>query len=272
MLRHRTFSGWALPLAAVLAVSVMPLSAQEAAARVLEMSGRVSILRDNVEWALNVGNTVQPRQFVITGPDGYAKFQLSDGSTFEVFQDSKVVFRANPPSWGDLLDVWIGRVKVFIQHRNGPNPNRVTTQTAVISVRGTVFDVVVEDEDATTLVSVDEGVVGVQHRLLPGETEVHAGESLRVYRNQPLARRVDKGSVAQKALRAAAQAVYDVMLARSGGATGVSGPPGTPTGGGPTGQGDKGKGGTPPNAPGGSTGSTGGGPPPPPPPPPPPAH
>lgn len=236
------------------------------AARVVEMTGRVSMLRDNgEEWALNVGSAVRPRQLIKTGPDGYAKFQLSDGSTFEVFQDSQVVFRANPPSWGDLLDVVLGRVKVFIQHRNGPNPNRVNTQTAVISVRGTVFDVVVEDEDATTLVSVDDGVVAVRHKILGGnEVQVQTGETLRVYRDQPLARRIDKGNVAQKALRAAAQAVYDVMLARS--AAGVGGPAGVPTGGagggvpagGGTGQGDKGKGG-------------GSAPPPPPPPPPPPS-
>src|SRR5215831_6096898 len=118
------------------------------AARVLEMTGRVSILRDNAEVALFPGSAVQPKQIVFTGSDGYAKFQLADGSTFEVFQDSKVVFRENPGSWQDLLDVVIGRVKVFIEHRNGPNHNRVTTQTAVVSVRGTVFDVVVEDEDA----------------------------------------------------------------------------------------------------------------------------
>ena len=248
-------------LAATLAVSLAPpLQAQQTAvARVLEMTGRVSVLRDNVEWALNVGSPVQPKQIVRTGPDGYAKFQLSDGSTFEVFQDSQAVFRANPGNWSDVLDVVIGRVKVFIQHRDGPKPSRVTTQTAVISVRGTIFDVVVEDEDATTLVSVDEGIVGVRHALLGGnETELQAGESVRVFRNQPLARRMDKGNAAHKALRAAAQAVYQVMLARSGAPSG--GPGGVPAGGGNGGgaQGDKGKGG---NAP-----------PPPPPPPPPPTH
>ncbi|HYL95655.1 MAG TPA: FecR family protein [Terriglobales bacterium] len=233
------------------------------AARVLEMTGRVSILRDNAEVALFPGSAVQPKQIVFTGSDGYAKFQLADGSTFEVFQSSKVVFRENPGNWQDLLDVVIGRVKVFIEHRNGPNHNRVTTQTAVISVRGTVFDVVVEDEDATTLVSVDEGLVAVQHRLLGGEVQLQAGESFRVFRNQPLAvNRVNKGSLAQKALRVAEQAVYDIMVIRGGPGGGS-----VPAGGGPTttgGQGDKGKntgGGTPPPPPPAN-------PPPPPPPPP----
>lgn len=278
MNRQSEFSVMLRPLlmAAMAAVCAFPGMAQSAAvARVLQMQGRVSLIQDNNEIPLYNGSSVQPKQLIRTGPDGYAKFQLSDGSTFEVFQNAQVVFRSNPFSLGDLLDVVIGRVKVFIEHRNGPNPNRVTTQTAVISVRGTVFDVDVEDEDATTLVSVDEGVVGVRHLLLPGnEVQLTSGESLRVFRNQPLARVVDKGGAAQKALRIAAQAVYDIMIMRP--ASGA-GPVGVPGGGpGPTGQGDKGKptnngGGAPPapTSTGSSSGSSGPAAPPPPPPPPP---
>ena len=251
--------------AAVVLLAPLLLAQDNAVAKVIAMSGRVSVLRDSTEWALNLGSPIQPKQIVITGADGYARFQIADGSTFEVFQNSRMVFRANPLSWTDLLDVLIGRVKVSIQHRNGPNPNRVTTETAVISVRGTVFDVVV-DEDDTTTVSVDDGVVGVRHRIFPSETELHAGESIQVFKNQPLARRVDKGSILHAALRAAAQAVYDVVYRRPGGVAGPSG--GTVPAGGGTAQGDKGKG----------TGGSGGGAPPAPPaapsapPPPPPAN
>jgi len=135
-------------------------------------------------------------------------------------------------------------------------------------VRGTVFDVIVEDEDATTLVSVDEGIVNVRHRVFGDEKDLQAGESTRVFKNQRLAQQVNKGAIAQKALRAAAQAVYDVILTRPGGVGSPSGG-GTPTGGGTTGggqQSDKGdKGNT------GNTGNTGGTTAPPPPPPPPPS-
>ena len=163
--------------------------------------------------------------------DGYAKFELPDGSTFEVFQNSKTVFRPTQ-GWSQLLDVYLGRVKVYIQHLNGPNHQAVTTQTAVISVRGTVFDVAVDDEDTTT-VSVDDGIVVVRHRIFPGsETEVHAGEAIHIYRNQPLAKRMDKGNAARMALRAAAQAAYEALYHRSAGSAA-----GVPTGGG-TGGGD----------------------------------
>jgi len=84
-------------------------------------------------------------------------------------------------------------------------------------VRGTTFDVAIEDEDDTTLVSVEEGQVGVQHLLKPGpERILNAGESIRVFRNQPLASApTDKGPAIRGLLRAAEQALYQVVY-RSG--------------------------------------------------------
>jgi len=208
---------------------VVPLHAESGAARVITLSGQVSVLRDDAPWVLNVGDAVQPRQIVITGPDGFAVFQVSDGSTFEVFPNARVVFRENAGSWRDLLDVLLGRVKVHIQKLGGqPNYNRVRTPTAVISVRGTVFDVAVEDEDDTTLISVEEGQVGVQHLLRPGpERILNQGESIRVFRNQPLAAAmVDKNSIFREVLRRAEQAMYEIVyrtqLPGAGGGT----PPG----------------------------------------------
>ena len=78
-------------------------------------------------------------------------------------------FRKNPGSLRDLLDLFVGRIKVHIQRLGGePNPNRIMTPTAMISVRGTIFDVSVNDDDETTIVSVEEGSVEVRHALKPG--------------------------------------------------------------------------------------------------------
>src|SRR6266567_1954950 len=169
MLRRLTFTRTlhTLLIAAALVVSlntlnaqcVMELSSLGPNAMVLVQSGDVSQLGDRAGYrqVIKPCGVVSQHQTIKTGADGYAKFQVSDGSTFEVFPNSEVTFRK---TWGlgDLLNVWLGKVKVYIQHLpNIPNPNNVTTPTALISVRGTVFDVDVEDLEGTTFVSLDEG-------------------------------------------------------------------------------------------------------------------
>jgi hypothetical protein len=231
MLRCTRGLGIGLLVAATLAVApaqILP-SYPEAAAKVISLVGQVSVLHDSEPWALNVGDSVQARQVIVTGPDGFAKFQVSDGSTFEVYPNSNVVFRKNPPNWGDLLDTLAGRVRIHIQKWMGqPNPNRILTPTAVISVRGTTFDVSVSDDDESTVVTVEEGIVDVRHALKPGATKtLNAGESLHVYRDEPLAQSLlDKGALAQRILHSLEDAIY-VMLRTSS----VRGT-GSPTGGG----------------------------------------
>lgn len=228
-----------------------------AAARVIALTGQVSVLRDSTPWALEVGDEIAPRQIVVTGPDGFARFQLADGSSFEVYPNSRATFRNNPGDWKHLVEVWLGRLKFRIQHLNGqPNRNRVDTPTAVISVRGTVFDVEVDAHDETTLVVVDEGQVAVQHKLLPrGEPRLlNPGEWIRVFKNQPLAQKnLDKGSVLRSALRAITDALSTVIYDTPG-AGGGSAPVPPAAGGGSPG--------------GGLPGDTGPQTPPPPPPPP----
>ena len=169
--------------------------------------------------------------------------QVSDGSTFEVFSNARVVFRPTLGNWKDLLNVVLGRVKVFIQHGPGgaSNHNQVSSPTAVISVRGTVFDVVVEDADGTTLVSVDEGLVTVRNVTVAGDhVFVNPGESVHVFRNVPLALvKPDKSNAVQIALQKARELAWQLIRGRQ--VAGVSGAPGTvPSG--PQGDG-KGKGG-----------------------------
>jgi ferric-dicitrate binding protein FerR (iron transport regulator) len=255
-------------LAAAGAVSAQTPPSQ-AAARVVELAGSVSVLKDSYPIVLNEGSWILPKQEIVTGPDGYAKLQvLADGSTFEVFQNSDVIFHKTPGNLTDLLDLVLGRVKVHIQKLTGgaPNPNRVHTPTALISVRGTIFDVVMEDT-TTTLVAVDEGTVAVRHLILPpfSEKEVHAGESLRVFQNQPLAKaNVGKSGVIHALKNAASDLLYTIYnnggrLPGSGGGApggGTTGPklPGDTTG-------------TPPPPPPPNNGGSGGTTTPPPPPP-----
>jgi hypothetical protein len=255
--------------APVICVAQMPPSdSGNYAAEVTSLTGAVSVLRDNQAWALSVGDFVQVKQIIVSGPDGHAIFQVADGSTFEVFPNSHVVFRKNPPNWRDLIDILVGRVKIHIQKWGSqPNLNRIHTPTAVISVRGTTFDVAVDEDDESTLIEVEEGVVEVQHALLPrGNARViTAGESITVYKTQPLAKSgVDRGRIAQYILRALQDALYTAVYRNP--RTGIPGSGGGSVPGGASGGGAAGDTNAPPPPP--APPSTGGGAPPPPPPPP----
>src|ERR1700687_2437275 len=102
-------------LVAALAVCAISACAQtSAAAHLRSLTGQVSVLRDSTPWALAVGDAIEPSQIILSGPDGFAVFEVSDGSTFEVFPNSRVVFRDNRANWKDLLEVLISRVKIHI--------------------------------------------------------------------------------------------------------------------------------------------------------------
>ncbi|MDZ7640110.1 MAG: FecR family protein [Bryobacterales bacterium] len=238
-------------------------------ARVILSSGRVSVSRSGELWVLNPGDFVKPSQEIVTGIDGYAEFELPDGSRFEVFPNSHVLFRSNRGNWADVLDIWVGRLKVHIEKIMGkPNPHRIHTPTAVISVRGTTFLVEVEEDSDATTVSVEEGEVMVEHRLLPtGKQRILGpGDELRVDRDEPIARaKVDKGGVLRASFRAISDALYVIAVRARQGGVGNSPLPG---GGGSPLPGDQDPSSPPPPAPGGSTIPTTGGAPAPPPPPP----
>jgi hypothetical protein len=219
-----------LAAASVLCSAQMsPIDSGDYAAKALTVTGRVSVLRDAAEYAIVEGGQVHVKELIFTGPDGSARFQVSDGSTFDVYPNSRVIFRKNVPNWRDLLDVLVGRVKVHIEHwGNQPNHNRVLTPTAVISVRGTTFDISVDEDDETTVVEVDEGIVEVQHALLPrgNARTLTAGESMHVYRNEPIAtNKFDKGELLKRAVRMGMDAMntWHGMPRSGGGVAGAGG-------------------------------------------------
>ena len=276
-----------LLFAAALVVSLRPLRAQcvvppqslGTSAMVVVQSGDVAKLGDRAGYRLTIPQCgiVNQQQVIKTGADGYAKLQVSDGSTFEVFPNSEVTFRKTY-GIGDLLNVWMGKVKVYIQHFPGvPNPNNVTTPTALISVRGTIFDVEVQDLEGTTFVTLDEGLVDVRHLQVASRIiRLNPGESVQVLPNTPLAALPhDKGMILRQVMRGLEDAVRQAVYQRPGSSGGSTGPvgsvggkqgdqgknTGTGTGTGTTGTGNTGSGtptgaptGTPPPPPGGGGG------------------
>lgn len=228
------------------------------AAKVLVESGQVSVLRDGYPVVLNQNDPILVQQTVVTGPQSYARFQLEDNTTIELFENSRMVFHGNTPSLLDLLYIELGRLKIFEQHTKGENAKKVTTPTAVISVRGTVYDVVVEDDDGTTFVTVDEGAVEVTNHTAPGPSVLlNPGDSVRVFRGQALVpRQVDHAALMRVMLKAARDAMNQVILGRANTPIGLPGGGGTSAPGAP---GDK----KSPTGGGTGTGSTNGAPPPP---------
>ena len=247
----------------LLAGSFVSLQAQSLeVATAVELEGQVSVIRHGGQVALFQKGTpgvqldlctVSAKEEIVTGPDGHAVFQIRDGSTFEVFPNAQVTFQ---PQWDfeHLLEVLLGKVRVQVEHRNGPNHKRVETPTAVISVRGTVFDVNVEDVDGTTYIGVEEGQVLVHHLLQPSSDKIlNQNEYIRVYPNQPLAVNAKPSRGVQAFVWQLERAFRDLVYSNPGGV--LTGGNGGAIPGGP--QADKGKTnkpappGPPPAAPGG---------------------
>ena len=225
-----------LALAAVLSV-VLPSYTQaqnsSGGAVITSMSGRVSIERSGELWAISAGQSIESGQVIVTGPDGSAQLALPDGSVVEVFPNSRVIFRANQFNLRDLFDIYLGKIRLQIQHLlPGETPLRITSPTAVISVRGTVFEVEVDAAQDTTVL-VDSGAVGVRHRLLPGgEVLVQAGETLHVAAALPLTA-ATRPSVPIRAIGRVVQAVTETwaQINATRGSSGGSGDAGSSGGG-----------------------------------------
>jgi YD repeat-containing protein len=205
--------------------------ATDGAAKLVAMTGQISVLRDGQPWALNVNDFVYPMQVIVTGANGSGMFKVADGSTFEVFANSKVYFRANRGNWDDLLELILGKIKVQIEHLGGvPNRSKIHTPTAVISVRGTTFDVEYDADGEYTTVTDEDGSVEVARATRLSESKIlHANESIVVYKNEPLRKAsIDKGNLAKRIMQSAMDALTQQAINSR-----MSGPASGPAGGGP---------------------------------------
>jgi len=148
---------------------------------------RVSSVLGPVEWKATGSATFTPLQLstqtvhvgdqVRTGPNSQLVLTLPDNSYMVVTENSTLTIQ---DFWGsnvrNIVNVMMGRVRFYIQKFGGaPNPYQVQTSTALISVRGTTFDVIVNDP-RTTEVSCIDGVVAVSNVGIPdNEVVLEAG-------------------------------------------------------------------------------------------------
>jgi hypothetical protein len=170
---------------------------QQYEAHATSVTGQVTRIRDAQPWAVSSGERVPVQQVISTGRDGYARFEIGGGSSFEMMTNSRVVFRQNAARAGDLLDVVAGRVKVHMQPVAGQLQQRVFTPAATITALQAATVSIAIDEDQTIRIDVLEGEVRVQHTLLPRNepTIVRAVDAILVQRDQQITRRVDRGTL-----------------------------------------------------------------------------
>jgi hypothetical protein len=173
---------------------------QKDSAFVVSAAGQVSTEKRGQDWAIGPAEQIPVTKPVFTGEDGYARFRVAGGTSFEVFAHSYVVFRKNPGNPEDLLDITTGRVRVQTQaSAEQPLASRILTPVSIIVCHGAAtFAIAVDDEDNTTRIDVQQGEVFVQHALLPQKEPlmVKAGDAISIQSDEALiVRRLDRGSL-----------------------------------------------------------------------------
>jgi hypothetical protein len=112
---------------------------------------------------------LDPESTIETGK-GSILLRMDDGSQALVNSHSRVVLKSPEVGLGLYLELIIGKLMAKVQKRIGePPPFRIGTPSAVITVRGTRFEVEVTKKKRT-YVRVFEGVVEVQGLITGGHS------------------------------------------------------------------------------------------------------
>lgn len=130
-----------------------------AGATIADFKGKVGIRLPGQALAAPLRGEALPPETEITTDDGRLLLRLADGSDVLVRSHTRLMVKQPETSGWRYLQVLIGRIHTQIQkHLGGTPPVQIGTPSAVISVRGTRFDVEV-DRRGFTEVDVEEGVV-----------------------------------------------------------------------------------------------------------------
>ena len=162
MTRYVGFVGCVLMLLVVAAgqnqqSSTLPVGS----AIVADFQGDVTLhAPDGTTIAADRGMTLAAETVIDTGK-GSTLLNLQDGSQILVKAHSHVVLKAPDQKPGHSLELTLGKILAKIRKRTSNSPSfRMGTPTAVITVRGTRFEVEV-DKKQRTRVEVYEGMVEV---------------------------------------------------------------------------------------------------------------
>jgi hypothetical protein len=157
------------------------IKAPYAGATVSDFKGKVGIQLPGQAFTDPSRGEVLPPETAVSTDDGRLLLRLSDGSDILVRPHTRLLVKAPETSGWRYLQLLIGRIHTQIEkHLGGTPPVQIGTPSAVISVRGTRFDVEV-DRRGFTEVDVEEGVVELNSATGRGEgVLITAGFSSRV--------------------------------------------------------------------------------------------
>src|SRR5258708_14309094 len=157
------------------------ISAPYAGATRAHSKAKVSIQLPHQGFSEPARGGMLPPETTINTEDGRLLLRLADGSDILVRAHTKIVLKQPETNAWRYLQVLVGRIHNEIQkHLGGTPPLQIGTPSAVISVRGTKFDVEV-DRRGNTEVDVEEGVVELDSLARSGESVMlTAGFSSRV--------------------------------------------------------------------------------------------
>ena len=163
-------AGYSFLFSALLAIYAQ---AQDLAmATIVDSQGSVQISRpDPAKRTMNAikfrtNDTVYKGDVIKTGSNGRLTLKLKDNSLAIVSENTTVEVKDTSEQTRTIFYILRGKTRIKIEKLGGkPNPYKITTPTTVIAVRGTIFDVIVDDKK--TEVYVNEGEVSVVNLFAP---------------------------------------------------------------------------------------------------------
>jgi ferric-dicitrate binding protein FerR (iron transport regulator) len=176
----KTLIASALAFTALTAVTQPPSAIDY---RFEQVKHTVTVSNGTQELNVAAGAHARSGARVTTGFFSYALIAAEQyRARFEIFGSTTVQLAEGTP--GVLLSVERGKIRAMFDKITGSEPRVVKTPGALLAVRGTQFDVEVDNAGKTT-VDVFEGVVEVRSDMLREPVLVHPGEQSTFGRNQP---------------------------------------------------------------------------------------
>jgi uncharacterized protein len=147
------------------------------------LRGSASVLRGGQHQPLAAGDPIFEGEIIKTDKLGIIRLQTPEGSVFTIGPDSEMqINRVEAGAPGNINLIRAKLIKGFSRVEATDNPDRdleVTTRTASTSVRGTIFEVTVDEVDGLprTQIVVEEGLVETTDGATGAVLQLGVGES-----------------------------------------------------------------------------------------------